>query len=79
VRVTSLRSRFGSGVAGFLTQGGGPFFCMDERSHSDRTRPQDVLGVGSGGGRPFPHGGSGVITPEKKLKLEIAVCAFLVH
>ena len=37
----------------------------DDRSRSDRARPEAVLGVGVGGGRPLPQRGSGGVTPGK--------------
>jgi hypothetical protein len=37
----------------------------DDRSRSDRARPEAVLGVGAGGGRPLPQWGSGGVTPGK--------------
>jgi hypothetical protein len=34
----------------------------DDRSRSDRARPEAVLRVGAGGGRPLPQWGSGGVT-----------------
>jgi len=46
---------------------GADCMAVDERSRSDRARPQAVLGVGAGGGRPLPRGGPGVSPPGKFL------------
>jgi len=48
----------------------------DGRSRSDRARPKAVLGVGAGGGRPLPPGGSGGIIPGKFFEYYFAVDVF---
>ena len=55
---------------------GADFKGLYYQSRSDCTRPEAVMGVGTGGGRPLPLRRSGGITPEIFLFVSVRMCIF---